>query len=42
MLPNIDLKIEGVILNPGDSLQHYTDGITNALNNKTNSSPMRV
>ncbi len=34
MLPNMEFKTEWVILNPGDSLLLYTDGVTDALNNK--------
>ncbi|HVF25486.1 MAG TPA: SpoIIE family protein phosphatase [Anaerolineales bacterium] len=34
MLPNMDFKIERVILSPGDSLLLYTDGVTDALNAK--------
>ena len=32
MLPNMDFKLEWVVLSPGDSLLLYTDGVTDALN----------
>lgn len=32
MLPNMDFRTEWVVLNPGESLLLYTDGVTDALN----------
>ena len=34
MLPDMEFKTDWVVLKPGDSLLLYTDGVTDALNNK--------